>query len=106
MAINNTLKSYSKMEFPLSMQRQDAFSLDASSVWDSLETAQTYAQTDPTAYVGQIIAVVVNGVAEQYQIKNTAGDLSPIGGVTEHDVATEAECEEMLDDVFGTSENG
>ena len=28
MAVNNTAKTYSNMEFPLSMKRQDAFSLD------------------------------------------------------------------------------
>lgn len=101
MAINNTLKSYSKMEFPLSMQRQDAFSLDATGVWGSLEAAKNYAKTDPTAYVGQIIAVVVDGVAEQYQIKNVAGDLSPIGGMSENDFITQEEFGEMLDEIFG-----
>ena len=43
MAVNNTEKSYSKMEFPLAMQRQDAFALDPTEIWPSLEAAQTYA---------------------------------------------------------------
>lgn len=104
MAINNTSKSYSKMEFPLSMQRQDAFALDPTEVWSSLEAAQNYAATDPTAYVGQIIAVVTNGVAEQYQIKNTAGDLEPIGGIRDEDIATDEEFEEILNEIFGTND--
>ena len=49
MAVNNTAKSYSKMEFPLAMQRQDAFALDPTCVWSSLEDAQNYAKTNPTA---------------------------------------------------------
>ena len=102
MAVNNTQKSYSKMEFPLAMQRQDAFALDPTEIWPSLEAAQTYAQSDPTAYVGQKLAVVVDGVAAQYQIKNAAGELEPLGGVVE--TATDAEVAEMINDVFGSTE--
>lgn len=99
MAIDNTKKSYSFMEFPLSMSRQDAFPLDRSSVFGSMENAQSYAQTDPTAYVGQIIAVVTDGESEVYQIKNTAGELAPVGGAVE--TATDEEVQAMLDEVFG-----
>lgn len=99
MAVENTTKSYSKMEFPMAVQRQDAFSLDPTETWPSLEAAQAYAQTDPTAYVGQEIAVIVDGVAKRYFIKNVAGDLEPLGG----EVATDAEVEEMFNDVFGAN---
>lgn len=74
------LDSFSFMEFPLSISRQDGFPLDRYSVFDSLEAAQTYAQTNPVAYVGQRIAVVADGVATQYSIKNTAGELEAITG--------------------------
>lgn len=74
------LDSFPFMEFPLSISRQDGFPLDRYSVFDSLEAAQTYAQTNPVAYVGQRIAVVVDGVATQYSIKNTAGELEAITG--------------------------
>ena len=57
MAINGSDKSFAFMEFPLSMSRQDAFPLDKNSVFYSMSDAQTYAQTNPTAYVGQVIAV-------------------------------------------------
>lgn len=90
------------MEFPLAMQRQDAFALDPTEVWSSLEAAQTYAQTDPTAYVGQKLAVVSGGVAKQYQIKNVAGELEPIGGETPA-IASDDEVDEMLTEVFGTN---
>ena len=79
MAVNGSDKSFAKMEFPLGMKRQDAFPLDDSSVFYSLEDAQAYAQSNPTAYVGQILSVVVNGESTAYQIKNAAGDLDPLG---------------------------
>ena len=102
MAVNNTQNSYAKMEFPLTIKRQDAFSLDATEIWPSLEAAQEYAQSNPTAYVGQKISVVVDGVSTQYQIKNVAGDLEPLGGTA----ATDEEVAEMFNDVFGSAEAG
>ena len=79
MAVNNTTGSFASMEFPMAFSRQDSFPLDKSSVYGSLSDAQTDAQTSPLAYVGQVIAVVVDGTATIYQIKNTAGDLEPLG---------------------------
>lgn len=103
MAINNTQNSYAKMEFPLTIKRQDAFSIDPTEIWPSLEAAQEYARTNPTAYVGQKLSVVVDGVSTPYQIKNADGELEPlgVGGVP----ATDEEVAEMFNDVFG-SEDG
>lgn len=100
MAVNGTGKSYSFMEFPLSMSRQDAFPLDKNSVFYSVADAQEYAANSPLAYVGQYLSVVVGGVSTAYQIKNEAGDLEELGagGVS---VATDAEVTEMIDEVFG-----
>lgn len=100
MAINGSDKSFAFMEFPLSMSRQDAFPLDKSSVFYSMEDAQSYAQTSPLAYVGQVIAVVEGGASTVCQIKNAAGDLEILGadGVR---VATDAEVQEMFQEVFG-----
>lgn len=95
MAINNTEKTFSNMEFPLAMKRQDAFALDPTSVWASLEEAQNYAKTNPTAYVGQVMAVVEAGASTVYQIKNTAGDLEPLGAAGLN-VATDQEAEEAI----------
>lgn len=105
MAVNNTVKDYSKMEFPLSIKRQDAFSVDPTEVWNSLTDAQRYAKEDPTAYIGQEFSVIVDGVATRYLIKNAAGDLAPAGGIDEDAVATDAEVTELLDEIFPSSAN-
>ena len=67
MAVNNTAKAYSNMEFPLSMKRQDAFALDPTCVWPSLAEAQNYAKTNPTAYIGQVLSVVADGTATRWR---------------------------------------
>ena len=79
MAVNNTTGSFASMEFPMAFSRQDGFPLDKTSVYGSYEKAHTYAKTSPLAYVGQVLAVVENGNSTTYQIKNTAGDLEPLG---------------------------
>ena len=113
MAINGSDKNFSKMEFPLGMKRQDAFPLDDSSVFYSMTEAQTYAQTNPTAYVGQIISVVADGVSTIYQIKKTAGELEAlgtgdlegdVGSIVDSRVASDAEVAEMLNEVFGADD--
>ena len=102
MAVINTQDSYAKMEFPLTIKRQDAFSMDPTETWPSLEAAQEYARSNPTAYVGQELAVIVNGEAQRYFIKNAAGDLvSNGGGIDESSIASDAEVTEMLNEVFG-----
>ena len=102
MAVNITQYSFAKMEFPLTFMRQDAFSIDPTEIWPSLEAAQEYAQTNPTAYVGQKLSVVVDGVSTPYQIKNAAGELEPLGGTP----ATDEEVTEMLNEVFNSEETG
>lgn len=113
MAINNTTSSFPFMEFPMAFSRQDSFPLDKTSVYGSLAAAQTYAQTNPTAYVGQIISVVADGVSTIYQIKNTAGDLEAlgtgdlegdVGSIVDSRVASDAEVAEMLNEVFGADD--
>lgn len=101
MAVDNTKKTYPFMEFPLSMARQDAFPLDKTTVFSSLEAAQSYAQTDPTAYVGQVLSVVTDGAAEVYKIADTAGTLVPLGGAAAGDIASDEEVTKMLTEVFG-----
>lgn len=81
--------------FPLNFRRGNPNPLDNSSVWNSLAAAQNYAQTDPTAYVGQILSVVnytaavtdeegvittpSQSTVEVYYIKDEAGNLEPVG---------------------------
>lgn len=100
MAVNNTAKKYSDMEFPLSMKRQDAFALDPTCVWPSMADAQNYAKTNPTAYIGQVLSVVVDGVATSYNIRNAAGDLAPLGAAAVT-IASDDEANEMLTEIFG-----
>ena len=111
MAVNNTTGSFASMEFPMAFSRQDSFPLDKSSVYGSLSDA--YAQTSPLAYVGQVIAVVVDGTATIYQIKNTAGDLEALASgdfegnveaVLATQIASDTEVTEMLNEVFGTND--
>lgn len=58
--------------------------LDASSLYYSLSDAQTYAQSNPYAYVGQIIAVVnqTESTVKVFVIANTAGELQEVGSGT------------------------
>lgn len=100
MAVNNTAKTYSNMEFPLSMKRQDAFSLDPTCVWPSMADAQNSAKTNPTAYIGQLLSVIVDGVATPYVIQNAAGDLAPLGAAAVT-IASDDEANEMLTEIFG-----
>ena len=113
MAVNNTTGSFASMEFPMAFSRQDSFPLDKTCVYGSLEDAKAYAQTSPLAYVGQVISVVVDGTATIYQIKNTAGDLEPLGtgdlegdveAIVTANVASDAEVAEMLNEVFGADD--
>lgn len=62
--------------------------------------AQSYAKTNPTAYVGQMLSVVVNGTATPYVIQNAAGDLAPLGAAAVT-IASDDEANEMLTEIFG-----
>jgi len=76
--------------FPLNFRRGNPNPLDNSSVWASLEAAQTYAASDPVAYVGQILTVVdnANGIATVYAIQDEAGTLKKVGTSPVGDEAT------------------
>lgn len=69
------------MSFNNTFSRLSATPLDSTSVHYSFEDAQSYAQTNPYAYVGQIISVVdqASSTAKAYMIMNTEGDLEEIG---------------------------
>lgn len=73
-------KDYSYMEFPLSIQRQDAFPLDKNSVFYSLAEAQEYASSNPLAYPSQVIGVVdeIQQTVSIYKI-NYDGSLTELG---------------------------
>lgn len=76
----------------LNIRRGDPNPLDNSSVWPSLSEAQTYAQTDPTAYVGQVLTVVTTEgntkTSKVYVINNEAGDLVEVTGIVDTELSS------------------
>ena len=78
-------KDGSFMGLPMNVARGNPIPLDKSEIWYSYAEMETYAKTDPVAYVGQILGLVdeVNDVATAYIILNTAGDLQEIGASVE-----------------------
>ena len=101
MAINGSDKSFAFMEFPLSMSRQDAFPLDKNSVFYSMSDAQTYAQTNPTAYVGQVIAKNAAGELEALGTGDLEGD---VDAIVDDRIATDGEVAEMISEIFGSED--
>lgn len=69
------------MGLPMNVARGNPIPLDKSEIWYSYSEMETYAKTDPVAYVGQILGLVdeTAGTATAYIILNTAGDLQEIG---------------------------
>ena len=82
-------KDFSFMEFPLSILRQDAFPLDKNSVFYSLSDAQSYASNNPTAYVGQPIAVVDESSEKvRCYVVSFNGELKGVGSVEDLPLAS------------------
>lgn len=69
------------MPLPISIKRGNPIPLDASSIWYDAALMNEYAQTNVTAYVGQILVHVDESAntAKVYVIANSAGDLTPVG---------------------------
>lgn len=84
---------------PLSIKRLNPRPLDPTEVWTSLNDAKEYASNGANAFVGQMISVVTKEneatVAKAYLIKNIAGELEPIGGLS-----TDANGNTVLDKVI------
>ena len=91
--------------FPLNFRRGNPNPLDNSSVWASLEAAQTYAASDPVAYVGQILTVVDNteGIATVYSIQDEAGTLKKVGTSPIGDESTITVAEDGTISLFGVA---
>ena len=70
-----------------------------------MEAAQTYAASDPVAYVGQILTVVdnANGVATVYSIQDEAGTLKKVGTSPVGDESTITVAEDGTVSLFGVS---
>ena len=91
--------------FPLNFRRGNPNPLDNSSVWASLEAAQTYAASDPVAFVGQILTVVdnTNGIATVYSIQDEAGTLKKVGTSPIGDESTITVAEDGTVSLFGVA---
>ncbi len=93
------LNSGVKWDAAVSFRRGNPLPIDDKSVFDTLETAQTYAQS-ATAYPGQVIAVVETDKTTFYGI-NQAGELQSLGGNSSPMifVADESEMLSIEDDI-------
>ena len=75
--IKYNFKDGAKWDLPVYLNRQNPIPLDGTSVYKTLEEAQTYATSDPKAYPGQIISVVTKSEVKVYKINN--GKLEELG---------------------------
>lgn len=73
---------FNVMNLPMAIERNNPIPLDSSAVWYDYNEMIAYAKENPTAYVGQILSLVVNNEATAYIILNTAGDLKEVGSAT------------------------
>lgn len=82
MAVIN--KEIAYMALPLSIRRGNPFPIDEYSVWYDQTQMETYAQTSPVAYVGQIVTLVNESAStvEAYMIQNAAGNLVKLASTT------------------------
>lgn len=82
MAVIN--KDIAYMALPLSIRRGNPFPLDEYSVWYNKGQMETYAQTSPVSYVGQVLVYVneSGSTVEAYVIQNTAGTLMKLAAST------------------------
>ena len=73
-------KDGSSMTLPMNIRRGNAIPIEPTLVWYDLTALQNYASTGPTAYVGQIVALVdeTNSTVTVYIIKDGDGNLSKI----------------------------
>ena len=101
----NKYTSADGLGFPLNFRRGNPNPLDNSSVWANLEAAQTYAASDPVAYVGQILTVVDNteGIATVYSIQDEAGTLKKVGTSPIGDESTITVAEDGTISLFGVA---
>jgi hypothetical protein len=86
------------MGLPMNIARGNPIPLDNSEIWYSYEEMLNYAQTNPVAYVGQILGLVneADNTATAYIILNTDGEVKEVGKATVVDNATIVINEETL----------
>ena len=70
------------MGFPLSIKRGNPAPVDTTAVWYNKTELESYAKSGATAYVGQILTLVVDNKCEAYMISNAAGTLVKLASTT------------------------
>lgn len=82
MAVIN--KDVTYMALPLAIRRGNPFPIDEYAVWYDQTELETYAKSNPVAYVGQIVTLVneESSTVEAYMIQNTAGNLLKLASTT------------------------
>lgn len=77
-------KDFNVMGLPMAISRNNPIPLDKTAVWYNLDLLKAYAESDPTAYVGQILGLVDESTnsATAYIITSTAGDIKEVGAAT------------------------
>lgn len=73
---------FNVMNLPMAIERNNPIPLDSTALWYSYDEMATYAKESSTAYVGQILSLVVDNEATAYIILNTSGDLKEVGSAT------------------------
>lgn len=76
------LNNAAYMGFPLSIKRGNPAPVDTTAVWYNKTELETYAKSGATAYVGQILTLVVDNKCEAYMISNAAGTLVKLASTT------------------------
>lgn len=69
------LNNAAYMALPMNIKRGNPIPLDTTAVWYNKSDLEAYAKSSATSYVGQILTLFADGVAEAYLISNEAGDL-------------------------------
>lgn len=96
--------------FPLNFRRGNPNPLDNSSVWNDYSKMATYAKSDATAYVGQILSLIetvttddstISTVVSIYSIQDESGTLKKVGTSSVGDESTITVAEDGTVSLYG-----
>ena len=89
MAVYMEQDKYTMMSMPKAINRTNPQPVDRTLVWNDIDELRNYAATDPVAYVGQILSLVVGNAETQeitevkaYIIKDKNGTIEEVGSKT------------------------
>lgn len=89
MAVYMDKDNYTMMSMPKAINRTNPQPVDRTLVWNNIDELRAYAATDPVAYVGQILSLVVYDTetakvteVKAYIIKDEAGTIEEVGSAT------------------------